>query len=72
MYEFRLRPGDTVVFNNRRMLHGRSHFQSKTATSNRVLNGCYVNVDEFWSRYRYLCVAHGRTPLETSVGNQAN
>lgn len=73
MYEFRLRPGDTLVFNNRRMLHGRSHFKSKSnGTGNRVLNGCYVNIDEFLSRYRYLCVSHGRTPLDISVANQAH
>ena len=52
MYEFRLRPGETVVFNNRRMLHGRTQFQSKSPSSNRILNGCYVNIDEFQSRYR--------------------
>jgi hypothetical protein len=55
MYDFRLRPGDTLVFNNRRMLHGRTAFISSSPTSNRFLHGCYLNIDEFASRYRCGC-----------------
>ncbi len=72
MAEFRLKPGDTMVFNNRRMLHGRSAFTASSPTSNRILHGCYVNVDEFASQYQYLCRALGKQPSGTSVGNQAH
>ena len=71
MIEFRLQPGDTIVFNNRRTLHARSAFEAASATSNRVLHGCYVNVDEFASKYRYLCELLGKKHLPVSVANHS-
>jgi alpha-ketoglutarate-dependent taurine dioxygenase len=47
----RLKPGDCVVFNNRRMLHGREAF---TGTGQRHMQGCYCNVDEALSRFLVL------------------
>lgn len=44
--EFVLRRGDAVVFNNRRLLHGRTGFEGGA----RELAGCYVSVDEWRSR----------------------
>tara|TARA_R110002050_G_scaffold193546_1_gene328576 strand:- start:103 stop:468 length:366 start_codon:yes stop_codon:yes gene_type:complete len=46
--EFRLSKGDCVVFNQRRLLHGRREFSSH---GNRNLQGCYINIDDFRSRY---------------------
>ncbi|XP_014674258.1 PREDICTED: probable gamma-butyrobetaine dioxygenase [Priapulus caudatus] len=47
--QFRLKPGDAVVFNNRRILHGRREFKLCEDTD-RFLEGCYINIDEFKSQ----------------------
>jgi hypothetical protein len=39
--------GDCVIFNNRRVLHGRTDFD---ASERRLLNGCYVDRCDFLSR----------------------
>lgn len=49
---FRLKAGEMVVFDNRRVLHGRQAFNP--ATGYRYLNGCYVDRGEFLSRIRVL------------------
>ncbi|MEM7489023.1 MAG: TauD/TfdA family dioxygenase [Pseudomonadota bacterium] len=50
--ETRLAPGEMVVFDNRRILHGRGAFDP--ATGRRHLQGCYVDRGEFDSRLRKL------------------
>jgi gamma-butyrobetaine dioxygenase len=50
--ETRLRPGDLVVFNNRRVLHGRTRFDP--ATGERHLRGSYIDLDAFRDRWRVL------------------
>lgn len=45
-WEGRMQPGEMLVFNNRRMLHGRQAFEA-TAGGGRHLRGGYVNIDEF-------------------------
>jgi alpha-ketoglutarate-dependent taurine dioxygenase len=63
--QFRATPGDVVVFNNRRMLHGRRAFAPQparvvcgggggTTGGRRLLHGAYVNIDEFKSRLAWL------------------
>jgi gamma-butyrobetaine dioxygenase len=47
-----LRPGDVMVFHNRRVLHGRTAFDP--AGGRRQLHGLYVDVDEWTSRLRML------------------
>lgn len=54
---FRLEPGEMVVFDNRRTLHGREAFDP--ASGFRHLHGCYVDRGEFLSRLRVL--ARSRT-----------
>jgi gamma-butyrobetaine dioxygenase len=55
-WEQDLQPGQILVFNNQRMLHGRRGFRmtDDTPSSGRHLIGCYTNVDETISRYRLL------------------
>lgn len=53
---FKLRPGDMMVFNNRRVLHGRAAFNPNTGP--RHLQGCYVDLDEWHSRIRVLRGEH--------------
>ncbi|WP_261842751.1 TauD/TfdA family dioxygenase [Aliamphritea ceti] len=47
-----LQGGDMVVFDNRRVMHGRDKFDPSTGT--RHLRGCYVDRSEFQSRLRVL------------------
>jgi gamma-butyrobetaine dioxygenase len=52
-FERLYRPGDVVVFNNRRVLHARAAYQGP-----RHLQGTYVDLDDLYSRYRQLHHAH--------------
>lgn len=47
------RPGDIVVFDNRRVLHGRDAFKPRPGTRRRLI-GTYMDTDEFYSRLRVL------------------
>ncbi|MDR9438711.1 MAG: TauD/TfdA family dioxygenase [Halomonas sp.] len=47
---FTYRPGDLVIFDNRRLLHARDAFEG--ASGHRWLQGCYMERDEIRSRYR--------------------
>ena len=49
---FKLQPGDLMVFNNRRTLHGRKSFDPNTGA--RKLQGLYVDWDEWMSCIRVL------------------
>jgi len=49
---YRLSPGDLISFKNRRVLHARTAFDA--AKGERHLQGTYVDMDEFYSRYRIL------------------
>jgi alpha-ketoglutarate-dependent taurine dioxygenase len=44
-----LEPGDAVVFQNRRILHGRTAFE---VNGMRHLRGCYISYDDFKDRWR--------------------
>jgi gamma-butyrobetaine dioxygenase len=52
LYEYRLQEGECVIFNNRRVLHGRRQFD--TSVGERWLKGAYIDTDVFMSRYRVL------------------
>ncbi|NHI01843.1 TauD/TfdA family dioxygenase [Oceanimonas sp. MB9] len=52
MIRLKLNGGDMVVFDNRRVLHGRDQFDPSTGL--RHLRGCYVDRTEFKSRLRVL------------------
>lgn len=62
---FRLLPGDCVVFNNRRMLHGRGAF---SGSGNRLLHGCYLEMDQYLNRLRVAISSSSLTWLEPRVG----
>lgn len=46
-------PGDLVIFDNRRVLHGREAFEPRPRTRRRLI-GTYMDADEFYSRLRVL------------------
>ncbi len=45
------RPGDLIIFDNRRVLHGRDAFEGR---GERHLRGCYIDHDDVYSRLRVL------------------
>ena len=47
--EFRLEAGEMLVFNNQRLMHGRTAFDP---SSGRHVRTCHVDLDEFYSRLR--------------------
>ncbi|SDL50139.1 gamma-butyrobetaine dioxygenase [Modicisalibacter muralis] len=49
---FTYRPGDLVIFDNRRLLHARDAFEGNSG--HRWLQGCYLERDEIRSRLRML------------------
>ena len=51
--DHKMGPGDIAVFNNSRVLHGRTGFQI-TAEGNRYLEGIYIDWDTMYSRLRVL------------------
>ncbi|BAE56952.1 unnamed protein product [Aspergillus oryzae RIB40] len=57
-----LEPGTALIFDNWRMLHGRSEFTGK-----RRMCGGYINSDDFVSRYRLL--RFGREKILNNIGN---
>ena len=69
----RLSPGELLIFNNRRLLHGRHAFRA-TGQGARWLRGCYVSVEDFANRYNLLRREHGEeghhAPLAPPLGNQ--
>lgn len=58
----KLKGGEMVVFDNRRVLHGRESFDPSTGF--RHLHGCYVDRGEFSSRMRLLS-RNSHAPLST-------
>ena len=58
-YEYLLKEGDAVLFDNRRVLHARTAFTEREAESNdeetnRWLKGCYLEADAVLDRGRVL------------------
>lgn len=54
MFQYRLEEGDCVIFNNRRVLHGRTAFTSGTGGAVRWLKGAYLDHDDFQSQLRVM------------------
>lgn len=61
-YEYLLQEGDAVLFDNRRVLHGRTEFKERdhrggfdhNEITNRWLKGCYFEADTMLDRWRIL------------------
>lgn len=51
-FHHRLEPGECVVFNNRRILHGRAAFES--GTGDRWLKGAYLDYDDYEAHLRHM------------------
>ncbi len=53
--KFHLQPGDLLIMNNYRTLHGRTSYN--TAEGNRWLQGLYIDHDSAESKYKILSEA---------------
>ena len=62
LFEYALKPGECVMFDNRRVLHGRKGY-----TGSRWLKGAYLDKDDFHARWRAL----HQPPLGTLKGSRA-
>eukprot|EP00747_Dinoflagellata_sp_TGD_P079137 gnl/TRDRNA2_/TRDRNA2_160390_c0_seq1.p1 gnl/TRDRNA2_/TRDRNA2_160390_c0~~gnl/TRDRNA2_/TRDRNA2_160390_c0_seq1.p1 ORF type:complete len:496 (+),score=84.64 gnl/TRDRNA2_/TRDRNA2_160390_c0_seq1:50-1537(+) len=60
LLEFKLKPGDLVSFNQRRMLHGRNAFTLQEGQGRRHFQGCYVNIDDFLNKHRVLALRYAK------------
>lgn len=61
LFQYRMQEGDCVIFNNRRVLHGRKAFTSQPADGAlpggdavRWLKGAYLDHDDFFSKVRVM------------------
>lgn len=64
----KLQPGEMMVFNNQRLLHGREAFDP--SRSHRHVRSCHVDLDEFHSRLRV--AYHERGRVEAWMNLNAN
>ncbi|TRX89480.1 hypothetical protein FHL15_009649 [Xylaria flabelliformis] len=64
VYEYKMKPGECVIFDNRRVLHGRRAFD--TSSGKRWLKGTYVEHDSFNSRLRSLKLKPSEASSEIS------
>lgn len=67
--EHKLQPGDLIVFNNRRFLHGRNSFNLNGGV--RHFQGCYINSDEYKSKLSVLSNQLGDNRPIFHCGNQS-
>lgn len=62
-YWFQLQPGQTLLFDNWRVLHGRNEFTGK-----RRMCGGYINRDDFMSKYRMTNMTKENVEMSTVSG----
>ena len=55
-----LRPGDVLIADNYRVMHGRTAYQGR-----RHMRHCHIDRDEMFSRYRMACRRQGRVPINS-------
>ncbi|XP_075254174.1 gamma-butyrobetaine dioxygenase-like [Convolutriloba macropyga] len=65
-HRFKLEENDVLIFNNRRMVHGRSALKS----GSRYLIGAFVTIDNFLQKYNDMAMDRGLKPNPVRVGNQ--
>ena len=50
--EFKLIPGDLIMMDNHRLLHGRTRYNANEG--NRFLQGCYIDYDSTEGKLKHL------------------
>jgi gamma-butyrobetaine dioxygenase len=66
----KLQPGEMLVFNNQRLMHGRTAFDP--SQSKRHVRSCHVDLDEFHSRLRVAYRAAKRDEAWMALGSGAS
>lgn len=66
----RMVPGDCLVFNNRRILHGRESFELNGGR--RHFEVCYVNTDDYLQKVQVLHLKRRTGQFAKRVGNKCN
>lgn len=66
---FRMKAGDLIIFNNKRMAHARKEFNTKEGK--RHLQGCYINLDDMKSTYMVLAHKLGKKVAPPKTGNRS-
>jgi gamma-butyrobetaine dioxygenase len=61
-YERLMRPGEAMIFDNRRILHARKEFDA--SSGERWLKGAYIDGDPYLSKCRVMFEKHGLEPIE--------
>jgi len=61
--KLRLKNGEMVTFNQRRMLHGRESFSQD---GGRHLQGCYIALEPYLNKLQNLRAAYGEYPMDTA------
>lgn len=67
VYERMMKPGECVLFDNRRVLHARKAFEVGDAGKERWLRGAYLDKDPFLSKLQVL-----KHKLETQKEDSAS
>lgn len=67
LFEHRLQEGECVIFNNRRVLHGRRQFDA--VHGERWLKGAYIDTDVFMSRWRVMREKWGNKEFRSDKGD---
>nr|POF26163.1 gamma-butyrobetaine dioxygenase [Quercus suber] len=65
IYERMMKPGECVLFDNRRVLHARRAFEVADAGKERWLRGSYLDRDPFKSKLRTLQDRFGELPVKS-------
>ncbi|KAI1391558.1 Clavaminate synthase-like protein [Hypoxylon trugodes] len=68
MYEYKMQPGECVLFDNLRVLHGRKQFD--TGSGSRWLKGAYIAHDVFISKIRVLAQQLKTSDTEHNIQTQ--
>nr|POF12908.1 gamma-butyrobetaine dioxygenase [Quercus suber] len=65
IHERMMKPGECVLFDNRRVLHARRAFEVADAGKERWLRGSYLDRDPFMSKLRILQDRYGELPVKS-------
>ena len=69
-WEYKLQPGQMIIFNNQRMLHGRRAFQLNSGKRHFI--GGYTDMDDTLNKYRLLLQQSNHPNLKVRIPNVGN
>lgn len=72
IHERMMKPGECVIFDNRRVLHARKAFEVGDIGKERWLKGCYVDMDPYKSKLHTLMHRFGKDPDAAGIEGQTS